>query len=142
MELIDIIVHSLKLFALTSFIVLIISYTIFKIKDRNRIKPYMVATSPSTPAPIIFEEEQSDIKEVVHEKKVKIEAVDPALERRRERFKIINRKTEMREKTIIDEPVIKVKAAKKEAAAADQDIYNLYSENSITPMHKLKLAGL
>jgi hypothetical protein len=41
MELIEIIKSSLSIFTTTTVVFLIISYTIFKIKDRSRIKPYL-----------------------------------------------------------------------------------------------------
>jgi len=41
MELIEIIKSTLSILSTTTFIFLIISYTIFRIKDRYRIKPYL-----------------------------------------------------------------------------------------------------
>jgi hypothetical protein len=41
MELIEIIKSSLSIFSTTTVVFIIISYTIFKIKDRSRIKPYL-----------------------------------------------------------------------------------------------------
>lgn len=41
MELIEIIKSSLSIFSTTAFVFFTISYTIFKIKDRSRIKPYL-----------------------------------------------------------------------------------------------------
>ena len=41
MELIEIIKSSLSIFSTTAFVFVTVSYTIFKIKDRSRIKPYL-----------------------------------------------------------------------------------------------------
>ena len=41
MELIEIIKSSLSIFSTTAFVFTIISYTVYKIKDRSRIKPYL-----------------------------------------------------------------------------------------------------
>ena len=41
MELIEIIKSSLSIFSTTAFVFIIISYTVYKIKDRSRIKPYL-----------------------------------------------------------------------------------------------------
>ena len=41
MELIEIIKSSLSIFSTTAVVFITISYTIFKIKDRSRIKPYL-----------------------------------------------------------------------------------------------------
>jgi len=41
MELIEIIKSSLSIFSTTAFVFSIISYTVYKIKDRSRIKPYL-----------------------------------------------------------------------------------------------------
>jgi len=41
MELTEIIKSSLSIFLTTTFVFIIISYTVYKIKDRSRIKPYL-----------------------------------------------------------------------------------------------------
>ena len=41
MALIEIIKSSLSIFSTTAFVFIIISYTVYKIKDRSRIKPYL-----------------------------------------------------------------------------------------------------
>jgi len=41
MELIEIIKSSLSIFSTTAFVFITVSYTIFKIKDHSRVKPYL-----------------------------------------------------------------------------------------------------
>jgi hypothetical protein len=55
MELIEIIKSSLSIFSMTAFIFIIISYTIYKIKDRSRIKPYLGVNVNTTLGRIIAE---------------------------------------------------------------------------------------
>lgn len=153
MELIDIIVQSLKLFALVSFIVLVISYTVFKIKDRNRIKPYMIPASP---------QERVAVEQVLREN-TNIHVEDfvpaPALQKKNERIKIVNKKVPAKlKRESFGEPAklfkvdvsslketISEKLEKKEAelqtheSESFNDIYSLYNNNKLTPMHKLKL---
>jgi hypothetical protein len=55
MELIEIIKSSLSIFSTTAFVFITISYTIYKIKDRTRIKPYLGVNVKNTLSRIITE---------------------------------------------------------------------------------------
>lgn len=50
MELLDIIVYSLKIFCITIILTITFSYLIYKIKDRKRTKPYLRPVKNNAPA--------------------------------------------------------------------------------------------
>lgn len=130
MGLIDIIAISLKLFGLTAAIIILLSYFIFKIKDRRRIKPYM---RPTKIEPIPLDVKQ-EIKEEEKPKPVN------------SRYKILNDN----EQRFQVQPFPKVKPLTttnfniinyKENNQLDEgkfNIYNYYSNKKFEPMHKIK----
>jgi hypothetical protein len=129
MDLLDIIIFSLKLFALTSLIIVSISYFIFKLKDRSRVKPYMEPNAVETSGTVLRVEE------------VPVETSN-------QRYKILNDETISPDKKRIriEKPVVinkfiaqQVKNPKE--AEEELKIFNIfrhYSKNSIEPMHKIK----
>jgi len=56
MELMEIIKSSLSIFSVVSFVFILTSYTIFKIKDRTRIKPYLRVNMQKNYRDLIVEE--------------------------------------------------------------------------------------
>jgi hypothetical protein len=140
MELLDIIFHFLRFFTFTSIFVLTVSYTVFKFKDRNRIKPYMVPFQPAA--------NNDNENAEVSEKPVKL--------RKTGRFKILNEKNDFTgNPSVSDEQFFKVDRAEQfykivvdnkfeqpkfnlKRKKDSFDIYEFYSNSLITPMHKLK----
>ena len=60
MELIEIIKSSLSIFSMTAFVFLTISYTIYRIKDHSRVKPYMGVTVKNTFGRMITEQKGAE----------------------------------------------------------------------------------
>jgi hypothetical protein len=157
MELMEIIKSSLSIFSIVSFVFIITSYTIFKIKDRTRIKPYLRVNMQSPYNDIILEE-------VVHEDKISpvetivvkqpiVNSVPTPLDgdarkiQIHERFKIVNQipavpnnipdpepEQEQEIKPEIEKPVKKIRLKNENLY-----IYEFYSDTN-EKMHKLKLA--
>ena len=128
MELLDIIIFTLKLFALTSAIVVLLSYFIFKLKDRTRVKPYMRPTK--------IEPASIEIKDVEEEK--------PNLVSKR--FKILNDKEPQlqikhariaKAKIVTNFNVVDYKGSPR-LVEDEFNIFNYYSNKSFEPMHKIK----
>ncbi len=129
MELIDIIIFTLKLFALTATIVVLLSYFIFKVKDRTRVKPYMRPTKIE-PAPIeIKVKDENEIPNPVNN-----------------RFRILNNNEPLLQvKPVrIENPkhankfnVIEYKGSRR-LIEDEFNIFNYYSNRSFEPMHKIK----
>ncbi len=128
MDLLDIIIFSLKLFALTSLIVVTISYFVFKLKDRSRVKPFMESNTVETSGTII-----------------KVEQVP--VETSKQRYKILNNESKSKNQIRIAKPVVinkfvtrpiqKIKEIEEERKMFN--IFRHYSKNAIEPMHKIKL---
>ncbi len=128
MELLQIIIFTLKLFALTSAIVVLISYFIFKLKDRTRLKPYMRPTLADTSAIAIQIEKQN-------------------VEKTPERFKIINEENSFMEEHGFNSDKLQYKNKSYNRfsdsnlvqAKENFDIYDHYSNSSFEPMHKIRM---
>ncbi len=131
MELLQIIIFTLKLFALTSTIIVLISYFIFKLKDRNRIKPYMKQTVPDLSKN--FEVEQLAIKE-------------EKINTRPNRFKILNEEpsiiTNQKQNINKGNSIIYRKnnlIPSTNNLSNNFNIYDYYANSNFEPMHKIKL---
>ncbi len=140
MELIDIIIYVLKLFALSSFILLTLSYMIFKIKDRSRIKPYMVLSTNNS-----VNASTRHYKIIPHEEKPEADKNNPPVKKLRStrRYKVINEQTTYRieseskeDKTPIPEPA---PVRQQRSTPRKMDVYSFYSTSKFESMHKLKL---
>ena len=130
MELIQIIIISLKLFALFAAIVVLVSYFIYKVKDRKRRKPYS---------------DISTVEPVNNPIQIKVEPI----ENKSGRFQVLN--VEMQPFHLADkEFIIKKKDIKnyfsntsqrykKNPAREPANIYDRYSNSNFEPMHKIKL---
>lgn len=133
MELIDIIIFSLKLFSLASIIVVAISYFVFKVKDRKRVKPYM---RQEIPAPI----------------STNFQYQEP--ETNNSRFQILNDpytaqnnfSPQSSQEIAFEKPQVisyykdkPSQSFRREAQTGDYNIYERYSANTFEPMHKIKL---
>jgi len=158
MELMEIIKSSLSIFSAISFVFILTSYTIYKIKDRSRIKPYLRVNMQSNKNDLIIEE-------IVHEKKIipivqneekqlavqliqspvqnellSRQAMEIRMPLAHERFKIVNLPVTAEQNNIfkpnqeILRPTKKIKLNNK-----NKNIYEFYSESN-EKMHKLKLA--
>ncbi|HKI78543.1 MAG TPA: hypothetical protein VKA26_08395 [Ignavibacteriaceae bacterium] len=123
---------SLGIFALISFISVVVSYIIYKIKSRNRTKPYEVNNNVNK-GPIIFNLQ----KEMAKNK----------------RFEILNDNRELLNQIAnSNEPVLrKLKATsgsktenkiiqpERKSENGTFNIYDLYTNNRSSSMHKLRL---
>lgn len=131
MELLQIIIFTLKLFALASAIIVLISYFIFKLKDRTRIKPYM--------KPTIAESANLSLQPVV--------AVEEKNEIKSKRFKILNEEASfLANRQIVIEKNNTINYIQKNSLANPSknlkdnfNIYDYYSNSNFEPMHKIKL---
>jgi len=143
MELMEIIKSSLSIFATVSFVFILTAYTIFKIKDRTRIKPYLRVNMQNTYKDIILEEvvHQERMVQPVKNELIKINPVMAIkLPPVHERFKIVNTPKTV-QKIYGPEPTLEIErqARKIKLNNAKLNIYSLYSETN-EKMHKLKLA--
>ena len=130
MDLLDIIIFSLKLFALTSLIVVTISYFIFKLKDRSRVKPYMETNTVETSGTILKVE------------KVPVETTNKRYQILNEETLTFNKKRIRIKKPVVinnftTQPIKNLKEDEEERKIFN--IFRHYSKNSIEPMHKIKL---
>jgi hypothetical protein len=144
MELMEIIKSSLSIFSAIAFVFILTSYTIYKIKDRTRIKPYLRVNMQNNNHDIIIEENAHNVIPVVMEKKedklpsaLAVEIKNPQVH---ERFKIINEVTPIEEK-IVPELIPEIEKPKKKIKLNNgkKNIYEYYSDTN-EEMHKLKLA--
>ncbi len=136
MELLQIIIFSLKLFALTSAIIVLISYFVFKIKDRNREKPFMKSSPDNAhkTGEIIIETKEEEIEQSKTLPYGK-------------RFKILNenalRIPDKKPGTVnsLMPQIIREKISPPQKAMSNNgfNIYDYYSNSSFEPMHKIKL---
>jgi len=126
MNLLDIIIFSLKIFSAVSIIVVGFSYFIYKIKSGSKVKPYLV---PS----------------VVKEPEIKIEPQENFVEESKpayNRFVVMN---EFSEKSYRANPNYNVPLSRfsgrneNNGRAEEYNIFNRYSNSSFEPMHKIKL---
>ena len=145
MELMEIIKSSLSIFSAVSFVFIITSYTIYKIKDRTRIKPYLRVNMQSPYNDFIIEEIEQEKTSPV-QKMEEIPVPSPIEEEIKfkpqvhERFKIVNVKNTV-EQVYVPEPKVEIEkpVRKIKLNSAKLNIYELYSETN-EKMHKLKLA--
>ncbi|MFO7447724.1 MAG: hypothetical protein R6W90_15270 [Ignavibacteriaceae bacterium] len=126
MELIEIILYVLKLFSLSSFILLSLSYFFFKLKDRARIKPYMLVNTDPEVYEVPQEKENED---VLNYRKFT------------RKFKVINdaRIAKVRPNLPEKQHYYKPKMQVVPAEVRSSNIYNMYSPATSEPMHKLKI---
>ena len=130
MELIQIIITSLKLFALISAIVVLISYAIYKLKERNRTKPYSEIHDPG-----LLNQNYATKEEIIEKKQV--------------RFQILNNENlktpAALNEEVFEKPKVKNYAPsnplnyKKNLPKETFDIYDSYSNSNFEPMYKVKL---
>lgn len=134
MELIPIIKASLGIFTVITSITFMISYTVYKVKSRNRIKPYLKD----------FDEADSVIKLEVLETKVNENEIDE----KNKRFKIINENGQKISVEENDDELVRISkpaeisnhqvVVKRHSNNEVFNIYSFYSTNDIRPLHKLK----
>lgn len=139
MELIEIIIYALKIFSLASVILLIVSYFFFKMKDRSRIKPYMLVDNDPSTYEVPETKESAD---VLNYKKFS------------ERFQVVNQErfTPQYESGAFYRPVAgniipqnnvynlpRTNSNQRNNGNTSTNIYNLYSPETSEPMHKLKI---
>jgi len=133
MELIPIIKASLGIFTILISITAFISYIAYKIKDRNRLKPYEKRTEIREPLKII----ETPKKKVVNDKFkiVNEQAPVPVNFQPKHGLQKIMKPVEKRDKVFIKPP-------KRNSENEVFNIYTLYSNNDAHPMHKLKVVSL
>lgn len=150
MELMEIIKSSLSIFSAVSFVFIITSYTVYKIKDRTRIKPYLRVNMQSAYNDFILEEIVEEIitpaekkadKQKTDEEDIKLnQSADVKMPQVHERFKIVNSIKPVDPKFIplsaseLEKPARKIKLN-----SSKLNIYEFYSDTN-EKMHKLKLA--
>ncbi|MHB8578454.1 MAG: hypothetical protein ACYDA4_01135 [Ignavibacteriaceae bacterium] len=122
MDLLEIIIFSLKLFALISLIAVASSYALYKFKSSSRVEPYLRPT-------------------IISENKIQIEVeqkIAKELRQENSRFVIMN-KAELQpaeKRMLFNKPNEKLL---RQQSANGFNIYNYYSSSSFEPMHKIKL---
>ena len=126
MDLLEIIIFSLKLFALFSLIVVATSYAIYKFRSSSKVKPYMRPT-------------------LVSENKIQIEVekkIAEELKQNNNRFVIMNQ-VELQpagnRMSINLQNEIRHQIPSRQQSTNQFNIYNHYSSSSFEPMHKIKL---
>ena len=123
MELLQIIVFTLKLFAGASVTLVCVSYVVFKFKDRKRPKPYMQPQKANAPTKSL--------------------SIDNEREEIKNRFKVLNNKTlipvEIRRNSNSRPPAEFQGGYNEPITAGEVNIYNYYSRSNVEPMHKLRL---
>ncbi len=126
MDLLEIIIFSLKLFALFSLIVVATSYAIYKFRSSSKVKPYMRPT-------------------LVSENKIQIEVekkIAEELKQNNSRFVIMNQ-VELQpagnRMSINLQNEIRHQIPSRQQSTNQFNIYNHYSSSSFEPMHKIKL---
>ncbi len=125
MNLLDIIIFSLKIFSAISIIVVGFSYFIYKIKSGAKVKPYMVPT-------------------VVKEPEIKIEPAENFVEDRKpsyNRYVVMNEVSEnsFRANPNYNVPLSRFAGRNENNGGEQFNIFNRYSNSSFEPMHKIKL---
>jgi hypothetical protein len=144
MELIEIIIYALKIFSLVSVILLILSYFFFKMKDRKRIKPYMLADSDPSAYETPEAKESGDVLnyrkfserfQVLNEKRY---AMEPQYERNGSFYKPSSG-AGLPKHNVYNLPASD--SYYKHNKNTPTNIYNLYSPEASEPMHKLKING-
>ena len=123
MELLQIIIFTLKLFAGASVTLVCVSYVVFKIKDRKRPKPYMQSYKANTSAQSL--------------------SIENNREELKNRFKVLNNKTlvpvEIR-RTSSSRPAAEFQGGFNEPITAGEvNIYNYYSRSNVEPMQIIYL---
>jgi hypothetical protein len=158
MELIEIIKSSLSIFSAVFFVFIIASYTIFKIKDRTRIKPYLRVNIQNPSNNLIIEERIQEGIQLkgksrinnnadkpvspssipLKPKQVKLSADQPARLSLQNRFKIINENRPI-EYVFNPEFAQERPNSKIKMKQGEMNIYDHYSQTD-EKMHKMKLA--
>ncbi len=150
MELIQIIAFTLKLFTASSLVIISISYTVYKIKNRSKLKPHL-RPSKFTATKYAIKFAEPETKEVFEEEIEFVPNVKPQLKR----FKVLNDSEQNRvfeerpankRKIKIEKPVVINELAtagnqkiKMTTASGDFNIFKFYSQSEFEPMHKLKM---
>lgn len=152
MELIPIIQTSLIIFASITFIYLVISYTMYKVKNRNKpVKKYQVKEVERKPVRQVYH--QANVEQVnhipenalrVHKAPQKIyqeqgNFVDNRVNyqpRTPERFKVVNNNYNPYNEPYFVRPAYRPQPA---YSGASQNIYDNYSYARTEPMYKMKL---
>ncbi len=133
MELIQIIIISLKLFVLLAAIIVLVSYFVFKVKDRKRRKPYSNSFKEEPIKESPLKNLPSNLNEV-------------PIENKNSRFQVLN----MPANFASDDIIVQKKDFKNQLfnnsinykqyeSNKSLDIYERYSNSDFEPMHKIKL---
>jgi hypothetical protein len=141
MDLLEIIITSLKIFALVAVIIISISYLFFRAKSRPKI---FVTDEPAvTP---IAQPSFEKVSPVITQKKYYEEAA-PFAQRVMpvSRFKVLNNNSAYSkvQNGYRQQPEQTSKFSKrKDEEQTSFNIYNYYSDNEVAPMHKLKFSSM
>jgi len=141
MDLLEIIITSLKIFALVAVIIISISYLFFRAKSRPKI---FVTDEPAvTP---IAQPSFENVSPVITQKKYYEEAaplsqgVMPI-----SRFKVLNNNSAYSkvQNGYRQQPILATKfSTRKHNEETNFNIYSYYSDNEVAPMHKLKFSSM
>ena len=135
MELMPIIKASLGIFTIISSTLFITAFIMYKIKSRNRTKPY-------ERKPILFDSSLIlEIQDKTEEKKDDILL--------KHKFIVLNENKEWKNESQTKNPQSSIKQFNKVGLNSSNkssnevfNIYNFYSDNIFTPMHKLKFNAI
>lgn len=146
MELIPIIKASLGIFTVLTSFTFMVSFTVYKIKSRNRVKPYERDTE-EIKSNLILEvhepQEEKEKKEKDKKFKVLNENADGDQVKKILRKKEDNpglQKIQKPKASEVFKPIPKPSSSKKSENEVF-NIYSFYSNNDLRPMHKLKISS-
>ena len=141
MELFEIIKSSISIFSATAFVFMSFSYTIFKIRERSRVKPYSTMALADLQKGIINDDKNFEPIGNTENKPIQVSQPNGIIEIKlpiQNRFRIINR--DMNERKLFKPEHIKenIKYGSK-PNIEEKNIFNFYGTKEET-MHKMKLA--
>ncbi len=141
MELLQIIIITLKLFALSSLTVVALSYSIYKIKDSKRLKPYMRPSVPAAPeAPAAEKLEANVITEEDKNVNSRFMVLNDELLNSVVEQEVTKNKVRFKKPEIVNEMLAFAESPSfnRSAPKGDFNVFNYYSNSLFEPMHKLK----
>ncbi|MBZ0199142.1 MAG: hypothetical protein K8H86_04690 [Ignavibacteriaceae bacterium] len=141
MNLIEIIITALKMFSLVGVAIVAFSYFFFKLKKHTKqTNIYQPILEPSTPQFVQAEMPPVEPEYYYEEPAQPVKRAMPG-----ERFKVLNNhnfnsvsRNNFRAQAVPESRFTNRKIEEE----ANLNVYSYYSDNNITPMHKLKFSGM
>lgn len=141
MNLLEIIITSLKIFAFVSVVIVAISYLFYKAKGRSKtfntdelIRQQVAQPSYESLAPVVIQKKYDE--EVLSPAKIAMPTA---------RFKVLNNNSVNLnlQNGYRPQPILTSKFSnRKFEEETNFNIYSYYSDNDVTPMHKLKFSSM